>query len=133
MKKNVNKFDIKIEFFFFDRTMEQTALKSSIRKEMAFKTTPPVYEEFLAVTTAPNGFSADDFSVDDLLDLSNDDVFADEDTDPKAQQDMVRVSSEEPNDDGDALRRSSDLSGCDDFGSLPTSELSVPVTNKPLD
>lgn len=107
--------------------MEQAALKSSIRKEMAFKTTPPVYEDFLSLTTAHNGFPADDFSVDDLLDLSNDDVFADEETDLKAQQEMVPVSSEEPNDDGDAFRRSNDFSGCDDFGSLPTSELSVPV------
>jgi hypothetical protein len=113
--------------FFLDRKMEQAALKSSVRKEMALKTTSPVYEEFLAVTTAQNGFSVDDFSVDDLLDLSNDDVFADEETDLKAQHEMVRVSSEEPNDDGDALRRSSDFSGCDDFGSLPTSELSLPA------
>lgn len=134
----MNKLDISIEFFFsfffwllfsffLDRKMEQAALKSSVRKEMALKTTSPVYEEFLAVTTAQNGFSVDDFSVDDLLDLSNDDVFADEETDLKAQHEMVRVSSEEPNDDGDALRRSSDFSGCDDFGSLPTSELSLPV------
>uniref|UniRef100_A0A1J3D1Z4 GATA transcription factor n=1 Tax=Noccaea caerulescens TaxID=107243 RepID=A0A1J3D1Z4_NOCCA len=100
----------------------EAALKSSIRKEMALKTTPPIYEEFLAVTTAQNGFSTDDFSVDDLLDLSNDDVFADEEAEPKSQQEMMLcVSSEEPNDDGDALRRSND------FGSLPTSELDVPA------
>ncbi|CAA7056966.1 unnamed protein product [Microthlaspi erraticum] len=105
----------------------EAALKSSIRKEMALKTTPPVYEEFLAVTTAQNGFSADDFSVDDLLDLSNDDVFANEEAEPKAQQEMLCVSSEEPNDDEDALRRSNVSSGCDDFGSLPTSELDVPA------
>lgn len=107
----------------------EAALKSSIRKEMALKTTTPVYDEFLAFNTAQNGFSADDFSVDDLLDLSNDDVFADE----EAEQEMVRVSSEEPHDvDGDAPRRSNDFSGCDDFGSLPTSELSVPVINSQI-
>ncbi|EOA13656.1 hypothetical protein CARUB_v10026725mg [Capsella rubella] len=111
--------------------MEQAALKSSIRKEMAFKSTLPVYEDYLSVTTAQNGFSPDDFSVDDLLDLSNDDVFADDDTDLKPQDPvMVRVSSEEEeeeeeeelNDDGDALPRCIDFSG-----SLPTSELSVPA------
>ncbi|XP_010444812.1 PREDICTED: GATA transcription factor 5-like [Camelina sativa] len=105
--------------------MEQAALKSSIRKEMAFKTTPPVFEDFLAVTTTTTAQNADDFSVDDLLDLSNDDVFADDDTvllNPQEHQDMAR---DELNDvAGDALpRRSNDFSGCDDFGS----ELSVPA------
>ncbi|ESQ31113.1 hypothetical protein EUTSA_v10004566mg [Eutrema salsugineum] len=99
----------------------EAALKSSIRKEMALKTTTPVYDECMAMTTVQTGFPADDFSVDDLLDLSNDDVFADDDVEPKAQQEeMLRVSSsEEPHDHGDASHR--------DFGSLPLSELSVPA------
>ncbi|ESQ54784.1 hypothetical protein EUTSA_v10025666mg [Eutrema salsugineum] len=108
----------------------EAGLKSIIRKEMALKTTPPVYEDFLTVTTVQNDSSADDFSIDDLLDLSNDDdddVLAEEDDEPKTQPDMLCVSSEEPNDDGDALRRSNDFSSGDDFGSLPSNQLSLPA------
>ena len=94
----------------------EAALKSSVRKDMAFKTTLPVYEDFLAVTTA------EDFSVDDFFDLSKDDVFTEEEAEPKTHQEMLHVSSEEPQDKGDALRRSND-----GFGSLTPSELSVPV------
>ncbi|KAG2278033.1 hypothetical protein Bca52824_060588 [Brassica carinata] len=95
----------------------EAALKSSIRKDMAFKTTLPVYEDFLAVTTA------EDFSVDDFFDLSNDSVFTEEEAaEPKTLQEMLHVSTEEPHDNGDALRQSND-----DFGSLPPSELSVPT------
>ncbi|CAH2043064.1 unnamed protein product [Thlaspi arvense] len=99
----------------------EAALKSSVRKEMALKTTQPAYEDLLSVTTVQTGFPTDDFSVDDLLDLSNDEVFAEDEPELKAQQEMLRV------DDGDALRRSNDFSGCDDFASLPPSELSVPA------
>lgn len=107
----------------------EAGLKSSIRQEMALKTTPPppVYEEFLAVTTAQNDFSSEDFSVDDLLDLSNDDVFAEEEAAevPKAQQEVVLcVSSEQPNDVEEVLGRTND------FGSLPSNQLPVPVTFK---
>lgn len=81
---------------------------------MAFKTTTtlPVYEDFLAVTTA------EDFSVDDFFDLSKDDVFTEEEV--EQQEMLLHVSSE---DNGDALRQSNK----DGFGSLPPSELSVPV------
>ncbi|KAJ0239764.1 hypothetical protein HA466_0233520 [Hirschfeldia incana] len=104
----------------------EAGLKSSIRQEMALKTTPPpVYEEFLAVTTAQNDFSSEDFSVDDLLDLSNDDVFVEEEEaeEPKkAQQEVVLcVSSEQPNDVEEVLDRSNE------FGSLPSNQLPVPM------
>lgn len=81
---------------------------------MAFKTTTtlPVYEDFLAVTTA------EDFSVDDFFDLSKDDVFTEEEV--EQQEMLLHVSSE---DNGDALRQSNK----DGFGSLPPSELSVPT------
>ncbi|CAF2037834.1 hypothetical protein HID58_032378 [Brassica napus] len=94
----------------------EAALKSSVRKDMAFKTTLPVYEDFLAVTTA------EDFSVDDFFDLSNDSVFTEEEAEPKTHQEMLHVSSQEPHDKGDALRLNND-----GFGSLPPSELSVPT------
>ncbi|KAF8101429.1 hypothetical protein N665_0205s0024 [Sinapis alba] len=92
------------------------ALKSSIRKEMAYKTTTmPAYEDFLTVTTA------EDFSVDDFFDLSNDCVFTEEEAEPKTLQEMLHVSTEEPHDNGDALRQSNDH-----FGSLTPTELSLP-------
>lgn len=101
----------------------EAGLKSSIRQEMALKTTPPVYEEFLAAATVQNDFSSEDFSVDDLLDLSNDDVFVEEEeAEPKAQQEVVLcVSSEQPNDVEEVLGRSNE------FGSLPSNQLPVPV------
>ncbi|KAJ0236598.1 GATA transcription factor 5 [Hirschfeldia incana] len=94
----------------------EAALKSSSRKDMAFKTTMPVHEEFLAVTTA------EDFSVDDFFDLPNDDVFTEEEAEPKTLQDMLHVSAEEPQDNGDALHQSND-----GFVPLPPSELAVPT------
>ncbi|KAF8051665.1 hypothetical protein N665_1684s0001 [Sinapis alba] len=100
----------------------EAGLKSSIRQEMALETTPPVYEEFLAVKTVQNDFSSEDFSVDDLLDLSNDDVFIEEEAEPKAQLEFVPcVSSEQPNDVVEVLVRS------DEFGSLPSNQLPVPM------
>ncbi|CAN8277692.1 unnamed protein product [Cochlearia groenlandica] len=107
----------------------EAALKSSIRKEMALKITPPpVYDEELlsvATTTVQNGFSGDDFFVDDLLDLSNDDVFAKEEEEEETPQEMALVSSEEPNKEDN--NNNIGFSVCDELVSLPTSELSVPV------
>nr|VDC75097.1 unnamed protein product [Brassica rapa] len=102
----------------------EAGLKSSIRQEMALKTTPPVYEEFLAVTAAQNDFSSEEFSVDDLLDLSNDDVFVEEEeaAEPKAQQEVLLcVSSEQPNDVEEVLPPGNE------FGSLPSNQLPVPM------
>ncbi|CAN7109758.1 unnamed protein product [Brassica rapa subsp. narinosa] len=102
----------------------EAGLKSSIRQEMALKSTPPVYEEFLAVTAAQNDFSSEDFSVDDLLDLSNDDVFVEEEeaAEPKAQQEVLLcVSSEQPNDVEEVLPPGNE------FGSLPSNQLPVPM------
>lgn len=59
----------------------------------------------------------DDFSVDDLLDFSNDDVFVEDETKPKAG---VSVSLN----DETTLNRTDELAtACEDFGS----ELAVPV------
>ncbi|CAH8353626.1 unnamed protein product [Eruca vesicaria subsp. sativa] len=95
----------------------EAALKSSVRKDMAFKmTTLPVHEDFNAVTTA------DDFSVDDFFDLSDDGVFTEEEAEPETLEEMFHVSPEEPQNKGDSLHRSKD-----GFESLPPSELSVPT------
>lgn len=121
-------FSCLLKFFLFLQEMErmEAGLKSSIRQEMALKTTPPVYEEFLAVTAAQNDFSSEDFSVDDLLDLSNDDVFVEEEeaAEPKAQQEVLPcVSSEQPNDVEEVLPPGNE------FGSLPSNQLPVPVNS----
>lgn len=120
------RFSCLLKFLLFLQEMErmEAGLKSSIRQEMALKTTPPVYEEFLAVTAAQNDFSSEDFSVDDLLDLSNDDVFVEEEeaAEPKAQQEVLLcVSSEQPNDVEEVLPPGNE------FGSLPSNQLPVPV------
>ncbi|KAL1199716.1 GATA transcription factor 6 [Cardamine amara subsp. amara] len=72
---------------------------------------------------AQNG---DDFSVDDLLDFSNDDVFVEDETELKLPQRKKGVSVSL--NDENTLRRSNGFStAVEDFGSLHTSELSVPM------
>lgn len=84
----------------FDRKMEnvELALKNTNRKEKAL------------TGGAQNG---DDFSVDDLLDFSNDDVFVEDEA--------------ELNDENTLSRSNGFSTAVEDFGSLHTSELSVPV------
>lgn len=90
----------------------ELGLKNSSRKENAVN------------GGAQNG---DDFSVDDLLDFSNGDVFVEDEAELKVQR--TRGASVSLNDEN-TLHRNSDFStAAEDFGPLHTSELSVPVIN----
>lgn len=51
--------------------MEVRALKSSLRRELAMKSTQHALMEELWCATAISGVPSEDFSVDDLLDFSN--------------------------------------------------------------
>ncbi|XP_010550443.1 PREDICTED: GATA transcription factor 5 isoform X2 [Tarenaya hassleriana] len=116
---------------FLEMERVEGALKSSVRKEMAMRLTPPAFVDDLLAVSSQNGVCPEDFSVDDLLDLSNDDVFADEvageDAQPNDQPERASVSSEDPQCDGNTLLRCTHFSAGDDFGPAPTSELSVPA------
>jgi len=100
------------------------ALKTSFRKEMAVKVSPQVLDDFWPVNVT-NGMSSDDFSVDELLDFSNENGFIEDEEKPC----VVSVShkqetlKEDKNND-----RSPYLAVKEDFVSGPTSELCVPVS-----
>ncbi|VVB05308.1 unnamed protein product [Arabis nemorensis] len=92
----------------------ELALKNSNRKEKTL------------TGGAQNG---EDFSVDDLFDFSNDDVFSENDeAELKVMQRKKGGASVSVNDEN-TLHRSNDSStaGEDDLVSLPTSELAVPM------
>ncbi|CAA7019360.1 unnamed protein product [Microthlaspi erraticum] len=78
---------------------------------------------------AVNGGSAqngDDFSVDDLLDFSNGDVFVEDETDLKVQRN--RGAASVSLNDEYTIHPSNDFStAAEEIGPLPTSELSVPM------
>ena len=100
------------------------ALKTSFRKEMAVKMSPQVLDDFWAVNVT-NGMSSDDFSVDELLDFSNENGFIEDEEKPC----VVSVShkqetlKEDKNNDGSPY-----FAVKEDFVSVPTSELCVPVS-----
>lgn len=121
----------------------EAALKTSIRKEMAVKATPQaVFEDLWALNGQSGVQNSEDFSVDDLLDFSNDDGFVEQEDDEAPQplplplalavEDEVdgkrsvlahKVSQEEK----EISTPCSCLSDKNELGPEPTSELSVPV------
>ncbi|XP_010547450.1 PREDICTED: GATA transcription factor 5-like isoform X2 [Tarenaya hassleriana] len=103
------------------------ALKSSVRREIAMRLTPPAFIDDLLAVNSQNGVSPEDFSVDDLLDFSNDDIFAEEDSEPRDRQERFSVSSEDPQDDENTLFRRTDFSAAGYFEPIPSGELSVPA------
>ncbi|KAH0971149.1 hypothetical protein GBA52_023305 [Prunus armeniaca] len=105
----------------------EAALKTSIRKEMAVKASPQaVFDDLLwGGVNGQNGVACDDFSVDDLLDFSNEDGFveteAEEDDKDKVKGFASVSPPKQPQDP-----ENSDLSDKNELGPEPTSELSVP-------
>lgn len=81
--------------------MEARAFKSSLRRELAMKsTTQQVLIEELWCATGISGVPSEDFSVDDLLDLSNgefedESVEEEEEQEEEEEKDSVSVDSVE--------------------------------------
>ena len=121
-------------FRFEKQEMEyvEGALKTSFGKEMAVKFSPQVFDDFWAVNV-PNGMSSDDFSVDKLLDFSNENDFIEEEEEEgDKEKPCVFSASASPKQETLDEDKSSDSSPSfavkDDFFSVPTSELCVPVS-----
>lgn len=105
---------------------DEGALKTSFRKEMAVKFSPQVFDDFWAVNVT-NGMSSDDFSVDELLDFSNENGFIEDEEKPCVVS--VSVSHEQETLMEDKINdRSPTLAVEEDFVSVPTGELCVPVS-----
>lgn len=73
--------------------MEARAFKSSLRRELTFKSTQQVLIEELWCATGISGVPSEDFSVDDLLDFSNGE-FADESVEEEEQEEEEKDSVE---------------------------------------
>lgn len=124
----------------------EAALKTSIRKEMAVKASPQaVFDDLWALNGQSGVQNCEDFSVDDLLDFSNDDGFVEQEDDEAPQPQpqplalALAVDEDEEDDKGLVLAHKvsqeekeistpcSCLSDKNELGPEPTSELSVPV------
>ncbi|KAL4644278.1 hypothetical protein ACB092_02G153200 [Castanea dentata] len=104
----------------------EAALKTSFRKEMALKPTPQVASEELWAVKEQNGVACDDFFVDELLDLSNEDGFVKEEQEEEEKdKSFVSVSSQQ--DENSNTKTTAFTASKDEFGSVPTSELGVPA------
>ncbi|TQE06387.1 hypothetical protein C1H46_008021 [Malus baccata] len=83
--------------------MEARALKSSLRRELAVKSTQHVLLEELWCATGISGVPCEDFSVDDLLDLSNGE-FEDGSVEEEGEErDSVSVDDETSNSSNSVL------------------------------
>lgn len=103
------------------------ALKTSVRKEMAFKFSPQPFFDDLWALNAQNCASSDDSIVDELLDFSNEAGFVEEEG-GEGKASAVSASPKETAFEDDKIsEQSSILSVQEDFGSVPASELGVPV------
>lgn len=108
----------------------QGALVSGFVPEMALKAAA-FTDDFLGVNGAPNGVSVDDLFVDELLDFSND--FEEEEEEPQQPEEPEEKEQDKKitcsvSQEKLTAPENSALSANDDFGSLPESELSVPVS-----
>lgn len=111
----------------------EEALKTSLRKEMLMKTSPQTVLDELWLVNGQNVVACDDFFVDDLLDLSNEDGFVD-DQEPEEEEDKgcafvstLKQHQDQDLENSNCKLRTSNLSPKEGFGPVPTSELSVPV------
>ena len=100
---------------------------------MAMKFSPQVLDDFWAVNV-PNGMSSDDFSVEKLLDFSNENDFIEEEEEGgDKEKPCVFSVSVSPKQEALEEDKNSDSSPGfavkDDFFSVPTSELCVPVSD----
>lgn len=114
----------------------EAALKPSFRKDLAVKSFPQaVLEEGWAVN-GQNGAACDDFFVDELLDLSNEDGFvkeepAEEEEEEEEEKALGSVSAQQDHENSNtdtSIKKSLTFSAKDEFGS----GLSVPVLRFPL-
>jgi hypothetical protein len=110
----------------------EAALKSSFRKEIAPKLSPQTFlDELSAFNVVQNNVatSCDDFFVDQLLDFSHEEelLLQEEEQQPQQQNhgssSSVSVSPQQKNQNPQICNPSFN----DNFGSLPPSELTVPV------
>ncbi|XP_059437623.1 GATA transcription factor 5 [Corylus avellana] len=109
----------------------EAALKPSFRKDLAVKAFPQaVLEEGWAVN-GQNGAACDDFFVDELLDLSNEDGFvkeepAEEEEEEEEEKGLGSVSAQQDHENSNtdtSIKKSLTFSAKDEFGS----GLSVPA------
>ena len=104
----------------------ENALKSSVvRPELAFKLTQqPIFIDDICMGNGQSGVSGDDFSIDDLLDFTNEGI----------GEGMLQEEDEEEEDKGcgevtenDNPNLTTTFSLKDEFPSVPATELTVPV------
>ncbi|KAB1216677.1 GATA transcription factor 5 [Morella rubra] len=103
----------------------EAALKTSLRKEMAGKSTPQVLFEDMWPVNGQNGVGCDDLFVDELLDLSNEDGFVNEEPveGEDEEEEDKGFASVSPQQDNQNSLATITFSAKDEFGS----ELSVPA------
>jgi hypothetical protein len=108
----------------------ETALKTSLRKDMI----PQTFVDELTGLNAQNGTTSDDFFVDDLLDFSHVEEQQQQLQDEEQQQqkqDSVFVSQKQTHEISNLNNSNSNsFSLKNDYASLPTSDLNVPVQKK---
>ncbi|XP_050375508.1 GATA transcription factor 5-like isoform X2 [Argentina anserina] len=103
------------------------ALKTSIRTEMAVK--EAALDDSLGLNAANGGVqNCEDFSVDDLLDFSNDDGFVEQEEEQEDDKGSVLPKKETTvEEEKENSTPSSCVSEKNELGPEPTSELSVPA------
>jgi len=97
----------------------ETALKTSLRKDI----TPQTFVDEISVLNAQNGTTSDDFFVDDLLDFSH---VEEQQQEQDEQQEHSPCLSLKQN--HETSNPNTTFSLKEDYPSLPTNELNVPVT-----
>lgn len=102
--------------------MEARAFKSSLRRELAMKSTQQVLIEELWCATGISGVPSEDFSVDDLLDLSNGE-FEDESVEEEEEE-----QEEEEEKDSVSVDSVENSISSNFTESTLASQLAVPVT-----
>lgn len=102
----------------------EAALKTSLRKEMALKSSPQAVFEDMWAVNGQNGVACDDLFVDELLDFSNEDGFVKaEEEEEEEDKGFVSVSPQQDHENSNT----NTFTVKDEFASVPTSELAVPV------
>ncbi|PON71544.1 GATA transcription factor [Parasponia andersonii] len=109
------------------------ALKTSFRKEMAMKPAPQAVFDDLLGLNGQNGVSSDDFFVDDLLNFSNEDEpeVVEEEQEEEEHKGLASAFPLKPHKTEPVQENSNPTSTSfspnDEFGPVPTTELSVPA------
>jgi len=104
----------------------EAALKHSFRKDLAVKSFPQAVSDDSWAVNGQNGAACDDFFVDELLDLSNEDGFVKEEEEEEEEKEedkgLGSVSAQQDHENSN-IKKSVTFSAKDEFGSV----LSVPV------